>query len=166
MPPRRPRTNHLPQNVLPPIGSFFTLLDLKQSSGLARFLRRDVRSKPPVLLPDEMYSKLSGQLYNIVLSSAIHLLDESNDPRTVLAIMDVVDLYFDGPIYLDNSPEELLSLFFYVVRVLTFMMDPNAYLMVGSRHLAPSVLNIIANVSRTASHAMIRENEMDKSPGE
>ena len=123
-----------------------------------KYFRRDIRSDPQTPTDTDTLRELSDQLRDMAVNSATKLVAESNDPRTILSALDVVDLYFEGPIHMSNSPQSLSYLFSHAVGLLTYMMNPDAYLMIGSNYVAPSVFIIIANISRTASNVMEQEN--------
>lgn len=123
-----------------------------------KYFRYDRRSKPPIQIDANMFSNLSEQLHEMVLWEATQLIEESNDPRVILSILNIVDLYFEGPFCEENSPEALLSHFFHDVRLITFMMRRDMYLSMGSNYVAPSVLDIITNLSHTITNVMAEEN--------
>lgn len=123
-----------------------------------KYLCRDIRLDPPTPTDEDTFRELSEQLRTTVTNFATNLLAESNNPRTILSVIDIVDLYFEGPIHMNNSPQSLLSLFCHSIGLLTFMMNPDSYLMAGSNFVAPSVFDIISNISRTASNVMEQEN--------
>ena len=124
-----------------------------------KYFRRDIRSDLPTPTGADALRELSDELRTMAVNSATNLLAESNDPRAILSALEVVDLYFEGPIHMNNSPQSLSYLFRHSVGLLTYMMNPDAYLMIGSNYVAPSVFNLIANISRTASNVMEQEND-------
>jgi hypothetical protein len=123
-----------------------------------KYFRYDRRSKPQIQIDTNIFSNLSEQLHKRVLWDATQLIEESNDPRVILSILNIVDLYFEGPFCEENSPEALLSHFFHDVELITFMMKRHVYWVIGSNYVAPSVLDIITNLSRTITNVMIEEN--------
>ncbi len=124
-----------------------------------KYFSRDIRTEPPTPTDSDLVRELSHELRTMAENAAIRLVADSNDPRTILSAINLVDCYFEGPIHINNSPQSLSFLFGHSVGLLTYMMNPDSLINVGSDYVLPSVFNIIANISRTASNVMDQENK-------